>query len=37
MRVKAVLFDLVGTLVKLVEGPKTYNRILEAYGVEVSA
>lgn len=30
MRVKAVLFDLVGTLVKLVEGPENLNRILEA-------
>jgi len=33
---KAVLFDLGGTLVKTVEPPETYRRILEIYGVKAS-
>jgi len=35
-RFKAVLFDLVGTLVKTLDGPKIYERILKVYGVNVS-
>jgi putative hydrolase of the HAD superfamily len=34
--VKAVLFDLGGTLVKLEDAPVVFKRILSAYGVEVS-
>jgi len=34
--VKAVLFDLGGTLIKTVDAPKIYRRILEVYGVKVS-
>lgn len=37
MRFKAVLFDLGWTLVKILESPEIYKRILETYGVEVSA
>jgi len=33
---KAVLFDLGGTLVKTVDAPEIYKRILEVYGVKVS-
>jgi len=33
---KAVLFDLGGTLVKTVDAPEIYKRILEVYGVNVS-
>ena len=33
---KAVLFDLGGTLVKTVDVPEIFRRILEAYGVKVS-
>lgn len=37
MRFKAVLFDLGGTLIRTVDIPEIYRRILEIYGVEVSA
>lgn len=37
MRFKAVLFDLGWTLVKILESPEIYKRILETYGVKVSA
>ena len=37
MRFKAVLFDLGWTLVKILESPEIYKRILEIYGVKVSA
>jgi len=33
---KAVLFDLGGTLIKTLDVPEIYRRILEAYGVRVS-
>lgn len=36
MQVKTVLFDLGGTLVKLVESPKICNTILKSFGVKVS-
>lgn len=35
--IKAVLFDLGGTLVKTIEVPEIYRRILSLYGVDVSA
>jgi len=37
MQVKAVLFDLGGTLIKTADIPVIYKRILETYGVEVSS
>ncbi|MDH5199529.1 MAG: HAD family hydrolase [Candidatus Bathyarchaeota archaeon] len=37
MNYKAVLFDLGGTLVKTAEIPEIYRRILEIYGVKVTA
>lgn len=37
MRVKAVLFDLGGTLTKTADIPEIIKRILEIYGVEVSS
>jgi len=37
MPVKAVLFDLGGTLIKTAEIPRIYKRILKAHGVMVSA
>ena len=37
MQVKAVLFDLGGTLIKTADIPVIYKRILEPYGVEVSS
>ena len=33
---KAVLFDLGGTLIKTLEAPEIYRKILEVYGVKVS-
>lgn len=37
MRVKAVLFDLGGTLIKTAEVPKIYKRILKRFGVNVTS
>jgi len=37
MQIKAVLFDLGGTLIKTAEAPEIYRRILEAYGVRTSS
>lgn len=37
MQVKAVLFDLGGTLMKTADIPEIYKRILETYGVKVSS
>lgn len=37
MQIRAVLFDLEGTLMKTVDVPQTFSRILETYGVEVSS
>ena len=37
MRVKAVLFDLGGTLIKTAEGPEIYKRILKRFGVNVTS
>jgi putative hydrolase of the HAD superfamily len=36
MRLKAVLFDLGGTLIKTAEVPEIFRRILEKYGVKAS-
>jgi len=36
MQIKAVLFDLGGTLIKTADIPEIYKRILEKYGVRVS-
>jgi len=36
MKVKAVLFDLGGTLIKTAEVPEIFRRILAAYGIRVS-
>lgn len=37
MRVKAVLFDLGGTLIKTAEVPEIYKRILKRFGVNVTS
>lgn len=37
MHVKAVLFDLGGTLIKTAEIPRIYKRILKAHGIMISA
>lgn len=37
MRIKAVLFDLGGTLIKTADIPEIYKRILGTYGVKVSS
>ena len=37
MRVKAVLFDLGGTLIKTAEVPEIYRRILKRFGVNVTS
>jgi len=37
MRVKAVLFDLGGTLIKTAEVPEIYRRILKCFGVNVTS
>ena len=36
MQIRAVLFDLGGTLVKTADVPQIFSRILETYGIEVS-
>jgi len=37
MRVKAVLFDFGGTLIKTAEAPEIYRRILKRFGVNVTS